>query len=464
MSPPSANGAVPAIGAALDYLRTFTDYEQTLPSDASRTFDLERTKKLLAALGDPHRGRPCIHVTGTKGKGSVVLLADAIIRAHGVRTFRYMSPHVERINERIALGGADVSDERLAEAIFALRPVIEAAKSSVPSDPPTFFEVMTATGFFLAREGGAEADVVEVGLGGRLDATNVVDPTLAVITSIGLDHTRILGRTRDKIAAEKAGIIKPGKPVLLGLGRGDPGFEVILARARALDAPATYPGHGVLVGGRRFAKTRDGRPGVAFSGAVFDHEIREAVVPGGALHQAVNALLAVGSAGKALGALGRKLDLAVAIEALETAVLPARAELFAGRVLLDGAHTGESCAALVALARWLFADRRIVLLAGLTRDRSVRSLFSPFLDVVERAVFAPLPSPRSTDPAAAAAEWSALGGTADSAGDGAQALERALAAAGQDGAVVVAGSFYLAGSLRPALRALDARPGGGARL
>src|SRR5262249_27254582 len=155
--------------------------------------------KLLSKIGEPHLGRPQIHVTGTKGKGSVVLFADAILRAHGLSTFRYMSPHVERLNERIAIDGADVPDARLAAAIESLRPAIDSM-----DEPPTFFEAITAIGFWVARESRVDADVLEVGLGGRLDATNVVDPAVCVITSIGLDHTRILGRTREKIAAEKA--------------------------------------------------------------------------------------------------------------------------------------------------------------------------------------------------------------------------------------------------------------------
>lgn len=448
-----------SITAALAWLREFTDYEQVTPPDARRTFDLGRMRRLLAALGDPHIGRPAIHVTGTKGKGSVVLFADAVLRAHGVRTFRFLSPHVERINERIGIGGVDVGDDHLGDTLLSLRPRVDALRAAMPDDPPTFFEVLTAAGFILARVQGVAADVVEVGLGGRFDATNVIDPTVSVVTSIDLDHVNILGATHDAIALEKGGIIKPERPVLLGIAPGDPGFAVLQERARAMAAPASYPGRGIVVGPVAFARTESGAPGVRFEGAVLDLRVEGAVVPGGAMHQAVNALLALGAARLVVAALGHRFDLPKALAAIATPILPARAELFDGAppVLLDGAHTGQSCAALCGLARWHFAGRKLVLLAGLTRERSVEALFSPFLKAAPDAVFAPIPSPRSTDPKDAAAHWTTLGGRAHSAANPIEGLARARALAGADGAVVVAGSFYLAGALRAALRELPSR-------
>jgi dihydrofolate synthase / folylpolyglutamate synthase len=442
---------------ALDYLKTFTDWEQKLPPDASKSFDLARVARLLAKLGDPHLGRAQIHVTGTKGKGSVVHFADAVLRAHGVRTFRFVSPHVERINERIAIDGADLSDERFAAAVLAVRPAIDALARETPDDPPTFFEVLTAAGFAAAREARVDADVLEVGLGGRLDATNVVDPTVCVITSIDLDHVRILGDTRDKIAAEKAGIVKPGRPVLAGLRTGDEGLEVILARARSQKAPISHVGAGIEVATRGFAKLATGRPGVRFGGAVDGIVLDSATAPGG-VHQAANAVLAIGAAAKVLDALGRPLDLARATGAIEAASLPARAEAFqtwGPEVLLDGAHTSRSCEALAELATWWSEGRRVVLLGGLTADRSPREVFMPFRLLCERAVFTPIPSPRSAAPEAVAREWSALGGVAETRPTARQGLNAAMRMAGPRGAVVTAGSFYLAGEIRPILRALS---------
>jgi dihydrofolate synthase / folylpolyglutamate synthase len=456
MASPAGASPKPPIAHALDYLKTFTDWEQKLPGDPDRAFDLGGVRRLLAKLGDPHLGRPQIHVAGTKGKGSVVHFADSILGAHGVRTLRFLSPHVERINERIAIGGEDVPDDRLAAAIFAVRPAIEELARERAGEPPTFFEVLTAAAFAAAREARVDADVVEVGLGGRLDATNVIDPTVAVITSIDLDHTKVLGDTREKIAAEKAGIIKPRKPVLTGLDRGKPGFRVIQERALAQDAPLAHVGGGIEVETRGFARGAGGRPGVRFGGRVGRVDVQDAVAPGGGLPQATNALLALGAAEAVLDALGRRLDVARALLAIEATPLPARAEAFGTRVtvLLDGAHTAASCASLADLAAWFFQGRRTVLLAGLTADRSPRPLFAPFRKIAQHAVFAPIRSPRSADPARLAEAWRAVEGTAESASGGAEALELALRAAGNGGAIVTAGSFYLAGEIRPALRRL----------
>jgi dihydrofolate synthase/folylpolyglutamate synthase len=193
---------------------------------------------------------------------------------------------------------------------------------------------------------------------------------------------------------------------------------------------------------------------VRFDGGMRGIRLRDVFVPGGGLHQARNAVLSLAAASEALAALGQDLDLERARSALETTELPARAEVFGSRppVLIDGAHTGRSCAALAELVRFVFGGRRIVLVAGLTKERSVRALFSSFLKLAERAVFAPLKSPRSADASEAAAAWRALGGVAQSAPSAQDALGAALSAAGPEGAVVVAGSFYLAGELRSALR------------
>ena len=445
------------IAAALAYLGTFVDWEQAPARNAPAVFDLGRITRLLERLGNPHRGRPAIHVTGTKGKGSVVHFADAILRAHGLRPFRFVSPHVEKLNERIAIGGADLTDDQLAALVESIRPAVDALVLESPQDAPTFFEFMTAAGFWAARQSGADADVVEVGLGGRLDSTNVIDPEVSVITSIDLDHTRVLGTTHDAIAAEKAGIIKAGRPVLVGLRPGDPGFDAILARARAVGAPMSHIGAGIDVAPAAFAATRAGWPGVRFSGSIGAIQIADAVVPGGGVHQAGNAILAIGAAARILAAHGKPLDVPAALEAIETTVIPARAEPFGSRVrvVLDGAHTAQSCAALAELARWFLSGRRVVLLGGLTSERSARALFAPFRSLADRAVFAPIPSPRSADPADAAREWRELGGSAETAATATAALDLALRAAGREGGVVVAGSFYLAGELRPLLRQLD---------
>jgi hypothetical protein len=249
------------VSAALDYLRSFTDYEQRLHVVARADFALDRFRRVLADLGDPQLGRTTVHVTGTKGKGGTVAFVDAALRAHGLRTLRYLSPHLERWNERVALDGADLDDAALDAAVATARPAFESARAR--AEAPTFFEALTAVAFVAAREAGVDADVLEVGVGGRLDATNVCVPAAVVLTSVDLDHVRLLGDTHDAIAFEKAGIVKPGAPVFVGWGPGEPGFGPVEEAVRRAGTRIVRPGAGLrceTLGPRRACGRPSRRP------------------------------------------------------------------------------------------------------------------------------------------------------------------------------------------------------------
>jgi dihydrofolate synthase / folylpolyglutamate synthase len=180
-------------------------------------FGIDRMRLLAAELGHPERAVPCVHVAGTNGKGSVAAMLEAIFRAAGWRTGLYTSPHLVRLGERVRVDGRILSEAEIAAYTTELRPLADRVASAVGEDDrPSFFEFMTAMAFLQFRRSRCDIAVVEVGLGGRLDATNVVDPEVSVITSIGLDHCEYLGDTIAEIAAEKAGIIKPGRPVVIG--------------------------------------------------------------------------------------------------------------------------------------------------------------------------------------------------------------------------------------------------------
>lgn len=216
-------------------------------------FGVDRMRLLAEALGHPERAVPCIHVAGTNGKGSVAAMLEAIFRAAGWRTGLYTSPHLVRLGERVQVDRAPLGEEEIVAYVRELRPVAERlAAAGGPDDRPSFFEFMTAMAFLQFARKGCDASVVEVGLGGRLDATNVVEPEVAVVTSIGLDHCEFLGDTFEKIAAEKAGIVKPGRPVVIGrmppeaertlreiaAARGAP---VVSVRAEYGEGVARYP-------------------------------------------------------------------------------------------------------------------------------------------------------------------------------------------------------------------------------
>ena len=211
------------------WLDGLADFERRPPSGAG-AFSLDGLVRILAALGDPHLGRRVVHVTGTKGKGTVVHACDAILAAHGVRTMRTTSPHLHTPLERITIDRHPIDAGVFRTHVLAIR---EAATVAGSGDP-TWFEVVTIAAWLEARRRSVDVDLLEVGLGGRLDATNVCRPSVAVVTSIGLDHTAILGDTHDAIAYEKGGIIKSGRPVVIGPSPTDPGGGVLHALAAGI--------------------------------------------------------------------------------------------------------------------------------------------------------------------------------------------------------------------------------------
>ena len=199
-------------------------------------FGVDRMRLFSAALGHPERACPCIHVAGTNGKGSVAAMLESILRTAGWRVGLYTSPHLVRLGERVQVDRRRLNEAEIMGYAAELRPVAAAVGTGGPDDHPSFFEFMTAMAFLQFSRRACDLSVIEVGLGGRLDATNVVDPALSVITSIGLDHCEMLGDTIEEIAAEKAGIIKPGRPVVLG--RVPPAAEAVIRRiAAAAGAP-----------------------------------------------------------------------------------------------------------------------------------------------------------------------------------------------------------------------------------
>ncbi|HEY3396563.1 MAG TPA: folylpolyglutamate synthase/dihydrofolate synthase family protein [Armatimonadota bacterium] len=228
---------------ARDYLRSFIDFEKRgFRRHFSDVVNLETIRALLTELGDPHRRFGVVHVAGTKGKGSTAALIEAALRASGYRTGLFTSPHLLSMRERIRLQGQPVTAEQIVATVNMLVPIVERLKQRPELNPPSFFELYTAMAFVAFAQAQVEIAVIETGLGGRLDATNVVSPLVTAITTVGRDHTEILGDTLAQIAHEKAGIIKPGVP--LALAAQEPEAEAVILRraeelgARVLPAPA----------------------------------------------------------------------------------------------------------------------------------------------------------------------------------------------------------------------------------
>lgn len=417
--------------------------EELTPWLFSRTsggirWGLERTRELLAGAGDPHRQFVALHIGGTNGKGSVAALCDAALRAPagGPRVGLYTSPHLVSFTERVRIGGQPVEEALLVEAAEALRPDIERTGA-------TFFEATTAIAFLCFARAGVEVATVEVGLGGRLDATNVITPLASAVTNVSREHTEFLGESLEGIAREKAGIFKPGVPAVTG--EADPAvLEVLRACAAEAGAPLRSLEEAAEV---LEARTGSGGTSVRFlSGSWGERSLR---VPLPGEHQARNALLAA----ELLALLPEAHR--PSWEAVEAGFAASR---WPGRLqlerigsttwLLDVAHNPAGVQTLARALDAMDLPRPLVLVAGILADKDWREMLPPLLDRTDAAILtlpASSPAERRWSPEDAARWLAAEGGTAPRViPDLAAALARASTLA-PHGTVLVTGSFHTVG-------------------
>lgn len=442
----------------LEWLDARQDYERIPPRSPGTAFGLGRMRRLLTLLGNPHREIPVVHVAGTKGKGSTVAMLAAILEAAGYRTGRYVSPHIHRVEERICLDGIPISTADLARACGIVRPAVERLDRSADRRGTrrlTWFEVMTAVAFVHFARTGAEIVVLETGLGGRLDATNVCRPVVTVITSISLDHMKLLGRTIGRIAGEKAGIIKRRCPVVSGAIQLS-ARRVIAETARRRQAP-------VFQAGRDFMVTYlPPRPGSADAGRV-EVALPAAFAPPAPIvaelgmpgrHQADNASLAV-MAATLLDRRGFPLSTTAIRRGLAAARIPARIETLerGPLVIVDAAHNVASMESLLeTLADQLDRHRPRVLVFSASRDKQFREMLETARERFDHVIltrYTVNPRGAALEPLAAAAAAAGLP-SIERIETAAAALKKAKALAGRRGIVVAAGSFFLAAEIRTA--------------
>ena len=386
---------------------------------------LDAIRGICAALGDPQKRIRAIHVAGTNGKGAVCAIVDACLRAQGLNVGRYTSPHLVRLNERFFLGGKPISDEMLESASSRVAAAIKQSDNqTIPNLADlTFFEALTAVAFLVYAEAKCDYDVLETGLGGRLDATNICAPEICVITKIGLDHCDWLGDTVEKIAAEKAGIIKKGVPIVLG--KNDPEvIAVVKTRASEVGAPFFYAPD--------MADESEIPDGFSLEGA-FNRE------------NAVTALAAL----KVLKKGSR--------DGLSNVVWPGRFQRV-GRFIIDGAHNPPAARALAAaLSKYApFAGSVPTLIAGFCGDKDVDETLRILAPLVGKGIAVRTNNPRSLAPEELARKMEAAGIPAISCDSIHLALEK-LGSVPSDEVVdvLICGSLFLAGE---ALAALGAFP------
>lgn len=424
------------------------NFEQRTPT--SEDFKLDRMRKLMDLLGNPQKGLRFIHVAGSKGKGSTSAMIAAILQAAGYKAGLFTSPHLTRVEERIRIQGEEISGSVLDELLLVIRRALGAEPLQVLGFVPTFFEVATAVAFLHFAREKVDFAILEVGLGGRLDSTNVCNPLVSIITSISFDHEAQLGNTLEKIAWEKAGIIKPGIPVLTTVGQTE-AIRVIRdvafsMNARVVEAPAEIswsyiPGRfhvGIMEPSRITAVTSGRRwPEITLSllGA----------------HQAANASLALACV-QELEKQGVVIPLEAVRQGLANTRWPGRMEVAGTEplVVLDCAHNRASASAFMQTIKASFPPGPKTLLFGASADKDIQGMFREFAGFFDRVVFTQsLHSPRASKPAELAKSWLSLDKIQPQIEPSLEnALELALQLTPKNGILCVTGSVFLVGEVR----------------
>jgi len=408
-------------------------------------FGLSNIALLSEALGNPHRRIPCVHVAGTNGKGSTAAMLESILRVAGLRTGLYTSPHLERINERIRIGGEDISDEKFAAAWTRVHETIEALLASGKlAAHPTYFECVTAMAFVAFADAGVDFAVYEVGLGGRLDSTNIVSPQVAVITSIDFDHENFLGHSIAEIAGEKAGIIKPGAPVVSSAERPE-ARAVIAQRAREANAR-------ILEIDAAWRIDESSASGGCYRAVASSDELkaRLTIAPPLAGRFQIRNALAAATAALLLAERG----FAVATDAIERGInsvrWPGRLERLSEHpaVYLDGTHNPAGAKELLAFWKDNFSGRRIFLVYGAMRDKAVDEIAGILFPAADSVILTEPLQPRAISAPLLSEMTAHLARESSIVREPAEALERAISLASPGDAVFATGSLYLVGDLR----------------
>ncbi|MEH0933323.1 bifunctional folylpolyglutamate synthase/dihydrofolate synthase [Micromonospora sp. CPCC 205558] len=393
-------------------------------------FELDRIESLLDLLGSPQRAYPAIHLTGTNGKTSTARMIDSLLRAFGLHTGRYTSPHLETVRERISLDGEPVSEERFAAVYQEIKPLAELVDAR-SDEPLTYFDMTTALAFATFADAPVDIAVVEVGLGGAEDATNVLQAGVCVITPIGLDHTEWLGDTLQDIALAKSGIIHPGATVI-SAAQDEEAAGPLLERCAEVGATIAREGGEFGVLGRAVAVG-----GQVLSlqglGGVYD----DIFIPLHGAHQAQNAAVALAAVEAFLGAGARRqLDIEAVREGFASTSSPGRLERVrnAPTVLLDGAHNPHGMKATVTALQEEFAFSKLVAVLGVLADKDAEALLELLEPVVDQVVVTRNSSPRAMPTEELAALAAEIFGEerVESAEEMPDAIELAVALAEED--------------------------------
>ena len=428
---------------ALDYVLSFADFERWPGAGYAERWDLRRMEELLVRLGSPHLSRRTIHIAGSKGKGSTAAMIASALSAAGFQTGLYTSPHLHTIRERIRVDDQLITEQEFADIVAEIKPNVEATNQGAYGELSTF-EILTALAFCHFEKFGADFQVLETGLGGRLDATNVTLPEVCVLTSISLDHTAVLGGTISEIAGEKAGIIKSGVTVISS-PQVPEAEEVIRgvcvkedARLVSVGKDVTWMGRGSTLGEQSFK----------VKGLKGEYEL---TIPLLGEHQLENAATAVAALEAAV------IDEKNIISGLANTSWGGRLEILQEEPLLlaDGAHNGDSAQRLVDSLKRYFQFERAILIIGTSADKNSGAMISEFAPFFDRVITTTSQHPRATDSGKLAAEFARHGVEAQSVRSVKHAISEALAQAGKSDLICATGSLFLVAEVIEHVKGID---------
>jgi dihydrofolate synthase/folylpolyglutamate synthase len=429
---------------SIAYLHSLTDYETTrVRRYTPEAFDLARVECMLEAVGNPHRSFRSLHIAGTKGKGSTAAMLESCLRAAGYRTALYTSPHLHTFRERICVGAEKISRDDVVALVEELRPLVECTPGV------TTFEVITTMGFLHCARSNVDLAVVEVGLGGRLDATNVLSPEVAVITSISRDHTYLLGDTLSEIAREKGGIVKPGIPTVSAPQRAEAIRELEAiskeqgSRLVEICRDWDYEAGPADREGQSFAVRR-----IVDGGSPLDGEYW---VPLLGRHQLENGASAV-AALDLLRGRGFGIPVQAVRQGLGEVEWPGRMEILSQDplVVVDCAHNPYSARTLrKALSEW-FPDRSWVMVFGASADKDIAGMLEALVPISDYTIVTRANHPRAMAPIELADIVAEVGGGAEVSLNARKSLERALSMLDPDNGLLATGSIFLVADLRDA--------------
>jgi dihydrofolate synthase/folylpolyglutamate synthase len=436
---------------AIKYLLGKTDYEKERRLRYNiDTFNLNRMEKLLSLVGNPHRKIVTVHIAGTKGKGSTATMLAKMLEANDYKVGLYTSPHIVHLHERIAVNSKMINESEMYGLLNRIYAPVE--KMSKTDGPPTFFEIMTALAFMHFSDVKADISVIETGLGGRLDSTNVIRPEVIGITSLSIDHQRQLGETIDKIASEKAGVFKSGIPIIT-VQQDPKAMRVLKLQAGAVKAPLSVTGQDIDFS-YRFETSREHGPHTRICLTTPTSKFEHLRVPLHGKHQAINCGLALAMLDK-LGTIGYKIDNEKTIKGLNKVSLIGRMEMICDdpRIMIDAAHNAASIRALMHATGQNIPYDSMVVIFGCNEDKDIEGMLWELQYGADKVIFTRSNSARAMSPVELADMYTEICGkmcqTAMSLGE---ALQLAKNAVGKEDLICITGSFYLIGQAKMRLQ------------